>query len=364
MAARVPQCGTCGATFESVEDARRHYTSELHIHNVRLRVEGRRPLTAQEFRHVCSEAEDTVDGGGCPSFACKLCKKTFRSVQTLQSHVRSTAHLIKKEQRILARESDTATVLTNISASVAIGLHRRHNNKRLKGSVHMPSRVGSKVPMDDREEDASEVRCFLCGALAESAKENIAHLAKVHEFTIPLRDKCADPEGLVAYLARKINGLVCLVCGERTKSFVSLEALRAHMREKNHERIILGPEYEEFYTISLADADIGERLDLGSNELVLGNRRRCVHKREYEVPRPRKKEGGEAAEKHRALLASEQEMKLAVRREQREVMRPYNNELKRLTRQQAAHFHDLQLQVNLRSNKLHPKGYDGEGKLN
>lgn len=69
-------------------------------------------------------------------YSCTLCKKTFRSVQTLQTHIRSTAHLIRKEQRILARDGDANTILTSTSlGSAAIGLHRRHNAKMKKGHV-------------------------------------------------------------------------------------------------------------------------------------------------------------------------------------------------------------------------------------
>lgn len=79
-----------------------------------------------------------VDAGAVEHamYSCTLCKKTFRSVQTLQTHIRSTAHLIRKEQRILARDGDANTILTSTSlGSAAIGLHRRHNAKMKKSHV-------------------------------------------------------------------------------------------------------------------------------------------------------------------------------------------------------------------------------------
>nr|CCC91062.1 conserved putative zinc-finger protein [Trypanosoma congolense IL3000] len=366
MSMPAPRCGTCGVTFESTEAARKHYQSDLHVHNVRMRVEGRRPATAQEFKHMRAAEGEDGEGSGLTSYACKLCKKTFHSVQTLQSHVRSITHLIKKEERILARDSDAASVLTSTSlGSAAMGLHRRHNAKKIKAiAARSGKRRGVKVEMDEREEEVSDVRCFACGTLFDSVEANVQHLFHVHDFVIPLRDKCIDVPGLLGYVARKTNGLICLVCGEKTRSFSSLEALRDHMREKNHDRIILGPEYQEFYCINLDDASVNERLDLQSTELVLSNANRCVQRRETEVPHRRKKESNSQVEQHRLLIASEYETKVALRKELREEMRVQNNELKKTVKRQDAQYQDNMLKVSLRSNKLHPKGFDGEGRVN
>ncbi|KAH9579757.1 zinc finger protein [Trypanosoma melophagium] len=168
MSTLLPRCGTCNAVFETTEAVRKHYESEYHLHNVRLRVEGQRPLTAQEYKHLRGAEYDDGNQDGRPQFACKLCKKTFHSVQTLQAHVRSTAHLIKKEQRILARDSDAATALTSTSlGSAAIGLHRRHNAKRLKvPDSSTNTKKTAKVGLEDREEDVNEMRCLFCGVLS------------------------------------------------------------------------------------------------------------------------------------------------------------------------------------------------------
>ncbi|RNF26404.1 zinc finger protein, conserved [Trypanosoma conorhini] len=366
MSVQVPRCWTCNAVFDSVEAVRKHYESEYHTNNVRLRVDGRRPLTTQEYRRVRIAEHDDADVDGRPTFACKLCKKTFHSVQTLQAHVRSTAHLMKKEQRIIARDSDAMSALTSTSlGSAAMGLHRRHNAKRAKPPTQAAkTRYVEKVQLDEREEDVSEVRCLFCGCLSDSVEVNLQHMNDIHEFSVPLPHRCRDVVGLLAYLARKMNGLLCLVCGEKTRAFASLEALRAHMREKNHERIILGPEYAEFYSVSLADTDCGARIGPNDTELVLRDSQRVVQRRECEVPRPRKKESETQAEKRRAILAADQEAMAMARKERQEVLRVQNKEAQKILKRQDGQYQDHLLRVNLRTNKLHPKGYDGEGKLN
>ncbi|EAN97224.1 hypothetical protein C3747_138g64 [Trypanosoma cruzi] len=366
MSAPVPRCGTCNFTFDSVEAVRKHYESDYHLNNVRLRVEGRRPLTAQEHRRVRIAEQDDVDKDGKPTFACKLCKKTFHSVQTLQAHVRSTAHLMKKEQRIIARDSDALSAITSTSlGSAAMGLHRRHNAKCAKqpAQATKPKNL-LKVGLDEREEDVSEVRCLFCGALSDNVEANLQHMNTIHEFVVPLKHRCRDVVGLLAYLARKTNGLLCLVCGEKTKMFASLEALRAHMREKNHERIILGPEYEEFYNTSLGDADCVDLLAPNTANLALRDSGRVVQRRERGLPRPRKKESETQSEKRRAILAADKEAMAVARKECQEVLRVQNKEAQRILRRQNGEYQDHLLKVNLRTNKLHPKGYDGEGKIN
>ncbi|ESL06365.1 hypothetical protein TRSC58_05963 [Trypanosoma rangeli SC58] len=366
MSVQVPRCWTCNAVFDSVEAVRKHYESEYHTNNVRLRVDGKRPLTTQEYRRVRIAEHNDGDEEEQPTFACKLCKKTFHSVQTLQAHVRSTAHLMKKEQRIIARDSDSVSALTSVSlGSAAMGLHRRHNAKRAKPPTEASKAMNvERVQLNEREEDVSEVRCLFCGRLSDGVEANLQHMKTIHEFGVPLPHMCCDVVGLLAYLARKTNGLLCLVCGEKTRAFESLEALRAHMREKNHDRIILGPEYDEFYSVSLADADCGAWIDPNTAELVLSDPRRVAQRKESEVPRPRKKESDTQAEKRRAILAADQEAMAMARKERQEVLRVQNKEAQKILKRQDGQYQEHLLKVNLRSNKLHTKGYDGEGKVN
>lgn len=387
------RCTTCDVTFESTEAFSRHYNSEWHLANVRRRVESVRPLTVAEFSQVHKarqdEAEATgIDANGAPVYSCTLCRKTFRSVQTLQTHVRSTAHLMRKEQRIIQRDSEAASMLTMTSlGSAAMGLHRRNKAKRAalkKGNVHQRSDV-PQVSLEDRDADADETRCFFCGHPSTSMDANLLHMLKSHHFTIPMDTHCHDVVGLLAYLSRKVNGLMCLVCGEKTRSFASLDALRDHMREANHERIVLNPEYQEFYDCLLEDPDsvqpvkldglqaqgtelvlssADSKNDTGSRDAGAGGKKRVLLKREAEVPRPRPRETFEQKEQRKAILASEHEALTVARQEQRELMAEHHRaEAKQLRRSDGA-FQQLQLRVNLRSNKLHPKGYDGDGVMN
>lgn len=366
------RCGTCNVALDNAEALRNHYGSEFHLTNVRRRVEGLRPLTQQEQRHTQHDVEGAgVDENGAPVYSCTLCKKTFRSVQTLQTHIRSTAHLMRKEQRIIARDSEAASMLTSTSlGSAAMGLHRRHNAKKSaarKEEAQKGKKVAPKVGLEEREEDTSEVRCMFCGLLSENVEANVQHLDTVHHFLVPMAQHCKDVAALLAYLARKINGLMCIVCNERTRSFSSLEALRDHMRESNHERLILSPEYQEFYNVVLAKPEGLDPVQLDGvrgDEMVLGNEKakgktRVVLKREGEVPRVRPRETEVQYDKRKAIQAAEQESRALVKEEQKEMMMAQNQEAAWVAQRSGAARNDLQLVTSMRSNKLHPKGYDG-----
>lgn len=383
------RCATCDATMESEEGFRQHYGSDYHIANVRRKVEGLRALTVAEYARVnqtqVDKAEATgVDANGVVFYSCTLCKKTFRSVQTLQTHVRSTAHLMRKEQRIITRDSEAASMLTMTSlGSAAMGLHRRHNAKRsaAKKSEVRKRTDAPKVSAEHREADTSETRCLFCGHGSASAGANLTHMDKFHNFNIPMEDHCPNKPVLVDYLARKVNGLMCLVCSEKTRSFASLEALRAHMYEAGHERVVLSPEYQEFYDCPLEDPGNAKRVELDGlqadgTELVLAGKargraanedrqkKRVLLKREAEVPRVRARETPEQAQKRLAILNSEHKALTIAKQEQRELMAERNKDQAKLVTRYEGEFNKQQMRVHLRSNKLHPKGYDGDGVMN
>lgn len=362
------RCGTCNVVLENGDVLRAHYGSEFHLTNVRRRVDGMRPLTQQEHRFQSQDGDSAmVDENGAPVYSCTLCKKTFRSVQTLQTHIRSTAHLMRKEQRIIARDSEAASMLTSTSlGSAAMGLHRRHNAKKgAAARVEAKQKAGPQVDAEQREEDTSETRCMFCGFLSVDVAANVQHLERIHHFTIPLAAHCIDEAALLAYLARKINGLMCIVCNERTRSFASLQALRDHMHETNHERLVLSPEYQEFYSVALEDPDAAKPVELDGvrgDELVVSEdngKKRVVLKREGEVPRVRPRETEEQTEKRLAILAAQQETRALAKQEQKEMLVAQNKEAAWVAKRSGGERHDLQLDVSMRTNKLHAKGYDG-----
>jgi len=78
--------------------------------------------------------------------------------------------------------------------------------------------------------------CLFCNIKQQDFDKNMIHMQTSHGFFISEHRYCTNPEGLVKYLAEKINiGLLCLYCeNQGTKGFKSAEALRSHMVSKGH----------------------------------------------------------------------------------------------------------------------------------
>ncbi|EPY37137.1 pre-60S factor REI1 [Strigomonas culicis] len=259
-------------------------------------------------------------------------------------------------------------MLTSTSlGSAAIGLHRRHNAKAKAMKAKEPTVKGPKVALGDRDEDTSPTRCLFCGHPSEDVDANVAHMEATHHFFVPMKARCSNVEGLLLYLSRKVNGLVCLVCNEKTRAFHTLDALRDHMRESNHERIVLSVEYNDFYDCTLEDPDNMQKVEIDGDQLVVaagGDKGgRVVLRKEADVPRARPRESEQHAQQRKAILASENAALVAARKEQRELTTVERRQQGELTRRSDAEYQALQLKVSMRANKLHPKGYDGEGTL-
>ena len=79
-------------------------------------------------------------------------------------------------------------------------------------------------------------------------------MKQVHSFFISEEDFCVNKEGLLRYLAEKINkGLLCLYCENKgTKDFKTASSLKDHMMDKGHcfMNTDYFDEYNDFYDFS------------------------------------------------------------------------------------------------------------------
>jgi pre-60S factor REI1 len=77
--------------------------------------------------------------------------------------------------------------------------------------------------------------CLFCTVGSPTIAANLIHMANVHSFFIPDQEYLVDLPGLLTYLGEKVSvGNTCLYCPNGGKEFGSLEAVRAHMRDKSH----------------------------------------------------------------------------------------------------------------------------------
>ena len=120
------------------------------------------------------------------------------------------------------------------------------------------------------------------------------------------------------YLARKINGLMCLTCGaESKKHYVSLEALRDHMHACSHERIVLTTEYNEFYGNTLDDMESVEDTNKEGQLVIQGDGRptRTIFRRDGEGLVKRHQETEKQRTDRKMITAQESDAAAVMRRE-------------------------------------------------
>lgn len=122
---------------------------------------------------------------------------------------------------------------------------------------------------------------MFCSQQSENFLDNVKHMSVAHSFFIPDADYLVDMEGLLVYLADKITkgrnrrcsmlvtsphshllsfqDYICIWCNDRGRTFYSLDAVRKHMNDKGHckmlhEGLALA-EYAEYYDYSSSYPD-------------------------------------------------------------------------------------------------------------
>jgi len=96
--------------------------------------------------------------------------------------------------------------------------------------------------------------CLFCQFKSQDVAGNLEHMTITHGFFIPDIEYLKALEGLLKYLGEKVSiGNVCLYCNGKGKSFQTLEAVGAHMRDLNHCKLLYEgneDEYADFYDFS------------------------------------------------------------------------------------------------------------------
>jgi len=86
-------CRRCSATFSSRQEAKAHYSSNWHQLNLMRTIQGHSMLTKVE--HEALIAKSTYLKKGTPELythECKVCKKSFLSQGSYETHIRSKKH--------------------------------------------------------------------------------------------------------------------------------------------------------------------------------------------------------------------------------------------------------------------------------
>ncbi|EFQ32133.1 uncharacterized protein GLRG_07277 [Colletotrichum graminicola M1.001] len=181
-------CGACAVHFDNPETRRAHSKSQWHVANLRRRVAGLGPLTAEQHAALSGATAAPADG---PTPECDADDS---------SSSLSDAHLSDDE------------------------------------------------PDDDDDNDdeafAPEV-CLFCNAHSGSFDDNLVHMGKTHGMFVPSRERLiVDLETLLRYLHLIIFGYQeCLQCGTQRRTAA---AVQQHMLGKGHCKFDITAQDSEF----------------------------------------------------------------------------------------------------------------------
>jgi len=153
-------------------------------------------------------------------------------------------------------DSETKSVgesVTSATSSVSGILSRM----KYDSDMDVASVGSADVRSEQREIGMNE--CLFSGRLFNSIEDKVVYMAHKHSFYIPELEYVSNLEGLLQYLGYKIG--VCNMCIWCNKTFTSLAAVRKHMQDVGHCRMMVEGdailEYCDFYDFSSTYEDDG-----------------------------------------------------------------------------------------------------------
>lgn len=256
-------CLNCNVRFHDADNQREHYKTDWHRYNLKRRVGELPPVTAEEFqkrvlqqRLLDEKAEEEI------TLYCNVCRKQFISEKSHENHLNSKKHkenvqIAEKKGEDLGSQSDTQ-------------MKQLRANKQPVVLIDGDDGEVMDVEVDSDEEFDNPIDnnvCIFCPHHSDDFVENVKHMSSTHSFFIPDTEFITDIEGLLTYLGEKVaRDYICLWCNDRGRTFYSLDAVRKHMRDKGHckmlhEGLALA-EYAEFYDYSSSYPDHEDGMDV------------------------------------------------------------------------------------------------------
>lgn len=218
-------CITCGVKFKDAEIQKLHFKSDWHRYNLKLKVAGFGPVSAEEFQKLVLDQRNLLaENDKDKSMYCEICRKSFSGEQTYSNHLASKKHkereengpVVRPEKPVLVEKEEPMAVESDDTDSEVEEVSSDEWNE------------------EDENNPINKNDCLFCHHHSKSLPANLKHMTEAHSFFVPDIEYCVDLKGMLLYLGAKIfDGNICLWCGEKGKTFHSLQAVQKHMVKKN-----------------------------------------------------------------------------------------------------------------------------------
>lgn len=269
-------CITCRVAFRDLEIQRQHYKSDWHRYNLKRKVGELPPVTVEDFqKRVIAQRNKCYEAKVEENMYCAICGKSFSTKNQYDNHLSSKKHkekLLKLDMANPASETGSTIEDSALSASVASSLstvrtikstvdgggQRSIDDTEVDSDVES---VDSDEWLEDTENPIKNNNCLFCNNHSRSLVRNLKHMTVAHSFFIPDPEYCTDIKGLLIYLGEKIYaGYMCIWCNDSGKAFQSVDAVKAHMIDKGHCKMLHEgdalAEYAQFYDYSSSYPDV------------------------------------------------------------------------------------------------------------
>ena len=262
-------CITCRVAFVDAEVQRAHYKTEWHRYNLKRKVAELAPVSAENFeeRILAQRELDAQQTEGKIIQHCQVCRKSFSTRKSFESHLRSRKH------RGAAKAHEKQKNTDEEASSKA-----EDRGKEASSSVEASDpKMEEEVEEEEEEEVVSEpldtTECLFCPHVSHDMETNMKHMSKEHGFFVPDLEYLTDLSGLMGYLAEKVGVWnMCLYCNEKGKTFHLVEAVQHHMIDKGHCKLFFegdaALEYAEFYDYSKSYPNYTEDEDFDKDKEV------------------------------------------------------------------------------------------------
>ncbi|KAL0130753.1 hypothetical protein PUN28_002401 [Cardiocondyla obscurior] len=251
-------CWTCKVKFTDLAIFRNHYRSEWHRYNMHVTVNGLPPISLEVFQEKEAMYHKNNTSQIEKKQICEICRKTFQSQKQYENHLASKTHKKKLEQK------DGDTVLTKkLTSTEDISEDEKDILNENEEEIEMDSEVES-LDSDEWLEDSKylvyENDCLFCNHHSKSLPCIMKHMIKSHSFFVPDLEYCIDISGLFEYLQQKIcTDFKCIWCNDSGRQMLSAEAVKMHMIDKGHCKMLFEGEtlleYASFYDYSSSYPD-------------------------------------------------------------------------------------------------------------
>lgn len=251
-------CISCRVAFNDAEIQRKHYKCDWHRYNLKRKVAGLPPISAEEFQTRVLQFKTTAENANSnDGIYCMVCKKSFTTDKSYDNHKNSKKHQENEFRSEIHQGNGTP---------VSVVLKKKDQTSESSSKMEVEDEADEEIEEVSDFSDDDEISednpiandsCLFCPYTNEDLAEIVQHMTSEHSFFIPDIEYLVDLKGLLLHLGEKLcRWHICLWC---EKAYPSIIAVRNHMSDKGHTKMLHEGsalvEYTDFYDYSTSYPD-------------------------------------------------------------------------------------------------------------